>query len=275
MTFSQYAGSAIVPTLARLVLAAAFVSAGWNKVFKQAEFTVEEATQLRSLNVNVEPVLVTSDATRASERHAGQVLLTSWQQEASPPPAAPSDSAMPGSMRGNDAAPEQDDPDAPSTEPVAGGASPPAADPSVASPPAAQPPLAPGTYKAQALHKVTLMLNAHHFPMPVWQARLAAFTELIGGAMLLLGLFSRIWGLGLAISMGVAFYLVSMKTNGIFQMDPRVFAENIGNFNTAYCQAGLCVLALGVFLTGAGPLSLDRMLFGGGGDAQAGDGKID
>jgi hypothetical protein len=88
-------------------------------------------------------------------------------------------------------------------------------------------------------------------------------------------LFSRIWGFGLAIAMGVAFYLVSMQANGIFRLDPRVFAENIPNFNAAYCQAGLFVLAFGVFLTGAGPLSLDRILFGGPSEPGVDQAKID
>lgn len=255
MTFSQYAGTAIVPTLARIVLAVAFVSAGWNKVFEDGQFTAEQATQLKSLGINPEPdtpKVTLSD----SQTH---VVLASYRLQDPP----------------------QDDPaDTQPATPPTGDAEPPAADAPATqqpqAPAAPAEPLPPGTYKAQGLHHVTLLLADNNIPQPVWMARLAAFTELVGGAMLLLGLFSRIWGLGLAIAMGVAFYLVSMKMNGIFTMDPRTFALDIEKYNTAYVQAGLFVLAFGIFLTGPGPLSLDRMLFGGGGeDLEPGQVKID
>jgi uncharacterized membrane protein YphA (DoxX/SURF4 family) len=205
MTFSQYAGTAIVPTLARIVLAATFVCTGYNKIFKYAEFDAAQAAQLHSLNADVNPP-------------AGQPPATSA--------TAPSEAAT----------------TAPATAPA---------------------PLT-GTFTARSLHTVTLLLHHNNFPYPKRMAQLAALTELIGGSMLLLGLFSRIWGLGLSIVMGCAFYLVSMKINGIFTMHPFTFADNITNFNTAVVQMSLFVLAFGVLLTGPGPLSIDRMLFGGG-----------
>lgn len=262
MTFSQYAGTAIVPTLARIVLAVAFVSAGWNKVFEDGQFTAEQATQLKGLGINPEP---DTPKVTLNDSQTHIVVLASYRLQ-DPPPADPADSQP--------ATP----PSAPPS--TAGDAPPPAADNPATqqpqAPTASAEPLPPGTYKAQGLHHVTLMLADNNIPQPVWMARLAAFTELVGGAMLLLGLFSRIWGLGLAIAMGVAFYLVSMKMNGIFDMDPRRFALDIAKYNTAYCQAGLFVLAFGIFLTGPGPLSLDRMLFGGGGeDLEPGQVKID
>lgn len=249
MTFSQYAGTAIVPTLARLVLAAVFVIAGWNKVFKDAEFTADQATTLRNLGVNVEPVVAPASAAITASNFA----LASYRQDQSSPPATPP------------ATPPASPPEAsPATDSAA--ANPPVV-PTTTAPAAAGQTLPPGMYKAQALHHVTLMLDANNFPYPVWQARLAAFTELVGGAMLLLGLFSRIWGLGLSIAMGVAFYLVSNKMNNVLGVDPRTLADtNPMAMATASLQVSLFVLAFGILLTGAGPLSLDRMLFGGGGD---------
>jgi uncharacterized membrane protein YphA (DoxX/SURF4 family) len=251
MTFSHYAGTAIIPTLARLVLAAAFVSTGWNKVFEKAEFTAEEATRLKQLGVEAEPVQPVArffDADPGEPAGGARILLTSLQQDptvsAPPVPTEPDPAEMPPTSP--PAMPQDQDQDA-ATQP----------------PPTTTAPLPAGTYRAAGMHHVTLLLEANNFPQPLWMARLAAFTELFGGAMLLIGLFSRLWGLGLTIAMGVAFYLVSMKVNGIFRMDPRDFALNIEHFNTAYCQAGLFVLAFGVFLTGAGPLSIDRILFGG------------
>ncbi len=264
MTFSQYAGIAIVPTLARLVLAAVFISVGWNKVFKYSDFNAEQATQLRALGVNVELKQATAGATTMNPQQESppadgvQFTLTSFRQEASPPPAA----TPPIDQTGTEEPEKQEDQEPPVSTPPA-------------APDAPVEPLPEGIYTAQSLHSLTLLLHKNDIPQPVWMARLAAFTELIGGAMLLLGLFSRIWGLGLAIAMGMAFYLVSMKINGVFEVDPRVFAENIQQFNTAGIQLSLFVLAFGILLTGPGPLSLDRLLFGGSDGAAPGDAKID
>ena len=115
----------------------------------------------------------------------------------------------------------------------------------------------PGTYKAKPLHVITLMLDKAGWPAPVWMARLAAFTELVGGGLLFVGLFSRLWWLGLAIAMGVAFYLTSWN----LLLDSHLFDLKVPDFNRMFTQTGLFVLAFGVFLTGAGPISLDRALF--------------
>jgi uncharacterized membrane protein YphA (DoxX/SURF4 family) len=245
MTFSQYAGTAIIPTLARIVLAVAFVSAGWNKVFKKADLTTEQAARLKTeLGVEPEPAPTRTASLLQPAGLNHQFILASFRQD----PAEP-----------------------------AGVSEPPP--PEVAAPPAAAPTTpsttASGKLQARQVYLLALTLHENKFPKPLWMAWLAAFTELFGGAMLLIGLFSRIWGLGLSIAMGVAFYLVTMKQNGIFTMDPRTFAENQLAFNTAFCQAGLFLLAFGIFLTGAGPLSLDRILFGGSDDEEAGEVKID
>jgi uncharacterized membrane protein YphA (DoxX/SURF4 family) len=94
---------------------------------------------------------------------------------------------------------------------------------------------------------------------------MAAMTELVAGALLAIGLFSRLWGLALAVVMGVAFYLTSW---------PALVAVNYSLFALAAdpnplalaglsLQSALFVLAFGIFLTGPGPVSLDRLLFGG------------
>jgi uncharacterized membrane protein YphA (DoxX/SURF4 family) len=41
--FNIIAGTAIVPLLARLILCAAFLTAGWNKLMYHQEFTGEQA----------------------------------------------------------------------------------------------------------------------------------------------------------------------------------------------------------------------------------------
>ena len=98
---------------------------------------------------------------------------------------------------------------------------------------------------------------------------LVSVTELIGGVLLLVGFLTRIWSLGLAIAMGSAFYLVTLSVNGFEVTRPLAFAADHGVFHEAYAQLGLAVLALGLLCTGAGPLSVDRLLFGSGKRAAA------
>jgi uncharacterized membrane protein YphA (DoxX/SURF4 family) len=105
--------------------------------------------------------------------------------------------------------------------------------------------------KARRLYKVALMLDAKGWPSnlkPGWMAWAAAGTELVGGALILAGLFSRVWG-----SLG------AVTEYGIMSIP-------IPEFNRIFTQIGLLVLATGVMLTGAGGVSLDRALFSGGAD---------
>jgi uncharacterized membrane protein YphA (DoxX/SURF4 family) len=120
------------------------------------------------------------------------------------------------------------------------------------------------TFKAKSLHQITLMCHAQRWPSPTSLAWAAALTELIGGGLILVGFLSRLWGLGLAITMGVAFYLVSMQVYGVLGMSPLVYATDVARFNTTFNQLALFVLAVGVLLTGPGPASVDRLLFGRG-----------
>jgi len=73
----------------------------------------------------------------------------------------------------------------------------------------------------------------------------------------------------------VAFYFVSIGVNGILDSNPFDFAKNIAQFNTAVAQLGLFVLAFGLLMTGAGPLSLDRLLFGRGGGSGKREADLD
>ncbi len=220
MSFSTFAGTAIVPTLSRIVLCAAFLPAGWNKVMDETTFSGDDAQRLIQLGViDAEP-----------QAHIGlnrSIVPASFQDEAA----------------GDDQAPDE------SPEPQE--------QPAVTADEAETTPDEPGTYTAKPLHVITLMLDKAGWPAPVWMARLAAFTELVGGGLLFVGLFSRFWGLGLAIAMGVAFYLTSWN----LLLDSHLFDLKVPDFNRMFTQTGLFVLAFGVFLTGAGPISLDRALF--------------
>lgn len=219
MSFSTFAGTAIVPTISRIVLCAAFLPAGWNKVMTETTFSGEDAQRLIQLGViDAEP-----------QAHMG-----------------PNRSIVPASFQDEEAGDDQAPDESPEPE-----------QPAVTADEAETTPSEPGTYTAKPLHGITLMLDRAGWPAPVWMARLAAFTELVGGGLLFVGLFSRFWGLGLAIAMGVAFHLTSWS----LLLDSHLFSLKVPDFNRMFTQTGLFVLAFGVFLTGAGPISLDRALF--------------
>jgi putative oxidoreductase len=74
---------------------------------------------------------------------------------------------------------------------------------------------------------------------------LSAFTEFLGGIALLLGIFSRIFSLGLIINMLVAI-LVAHISQGFFGFE---------------WQLTLLTVALTIFLLGPGDYSIDNKLF--------------
>jgi len=266
MTFSQYCGISLIPTLSRLVLAAAFVAAGYNKIFNQADYTAAEADILKGWNVDVQgPEKGIVDA---RDWGAADLVVVPASYRQTPPATAPASQpentlenlakdAKEAVEQATQAVTEAVKPDQNAVIDV----NPPSGTTVVPVMPEAKP------FKAAALHQVSLLVHKHGLPQPQWQGYLAAGTELMGGALLLVGLFSRIWGFGLAIAMGMAMYLTGtaadywsmLISQGPFAIGLPQNAMLFGHF---FMQAALFVLAFGVFLTGPGPLSIDRLLFG-------------
>ena len=187
MSFSQSSATNFVPFLARLVLGAVFVIAGWNKLMTEHDFTPAETATLRAAGV------VEADGSTSSA------------------PATPDAEESP-----------------------AGGVT------------------------TRSLHRITVMCQESGLPYAPWLGWATMATELVGGGLLIVGLFSRIWGLGLAIVMGFAFYLTSLpvlRTTSPFALPPETFLA-------AALQLSLLVLAIGVALAGPGGASLDRAIFG-------------
>lgn len=248
MSFSQAASANFVPILARIVLALAFVPAGWNKLMKETEFAGDDARRLRELQVG--------DATRSSEPRGQLVGLFAHQDQAkekeqtqeAPPP-------RPGrALQAEPVPPAQ--PEAPPATTPAGQDAP----PRVSEPPTAGPSegtTAPETLRARSLHNITLMVDRAGMSNPRLLAWVAALTELVGGGLVLVGLLTRIWALGLAIAMGVAFYLTSL--DGF--LATWIFGMAIPDYTRLVAQLALFALAFGLVWSGPGALSLDRLVF--------------
>jgi uncharacterized membrane protein YphA (DoxX/SURF4 family) len=253
MRFSAYAGTAIIPLLARLVLCAAFLPAGYHKVFNTTTFEGDDAKLLGDLQVGQ----VASAPTGVEIRPASFARAQDPEEEAPPANAGEEEAADEPAA----------DPEAQPVDPEASGqpVQPPPIDESALSPPPTDPVVTP--VDARVLHNVTVLLIDKGWKRewkPTYMAWLAGLTELIGGGLLLVGLFSRLWGLGLAITMGFAFYLTTWASGAPFDPNLLKLAASADHalFNQMFCQLGLGVLALCVCLAGPGPLSLDRVLFG-------------
>ena len=85
------------------------------------------------------------------------------------------------------------------------------------------------------------------FGYPWWAAYLSKYTELLGGILVIFGLLTRLWGLGLAIDMAVAIDRVHWKSG--------LMGEN--NYQL---PIALAAIAFALIFFGGGPISLDAML---------------
>ena len=267
MSFSQTAGTAIVPTLARIVLAAAFITSGWNKLMTTQDFTGNEAQRLIDLKI-VSTTSADSPRTLLASFTTQSVILQDSQPTQDPPPASdpptkdepakePEGASRPPKESLKEAGEHLKD----AAQDVSQGVQDAVKD--LPTPPKDEIVIPPGAgdavVKAKRMHVVTLMLDQKGWPQPTLFAWLATLTELIGGSMLLIGLFSRLWGLALAVALCAWFYLTSFDA---LQMKGwSLFNLTVPEYNRLFCQAGLFVLAFGIFLIGPGPLSLDRLLF--------------
>jgi len=104
--------------------------------------------------------------------------------------------------------------------------------------------------------------NLHNFShmvsgmgMPVWLAYVAAFTEFIGGILLLAGFFTRPVAFAMSIDMCVAIWKVHWH-NGLTGSPGRPGYE---------LPLALIALAFALIFFGGGPIAIDHVLRGGGG----------
>jgi uncharacterized membrane protein YphA (DoxX/SURF4 family) len=193
----------LVPLIARLVLAAAFIPAGWGKVMVTSTVEGPEAAAIRTL------------------------LASPW-----------SDAAEPETAEGEAET---------------------AAEAATTTDPATESMEAP--LEIRNVLRLALTLDAAGAPRPVVLAWLAALVELVGGGLLVIGLLSRVWALGLVVVMGVAFALTSLEpimTLGPFGLDRPEYLK-------AVAQIALAALAVGIVLTGPGAVAIDHAIFGSGG----------
>ncbi|MFI4917547.1 MAG: DoxX family membrane protein [Phycisphaerales bacterium JB060] len=107
---------------------------------------------------------------------------------------------------------------------------------------------------------------------PPWPERIAwaaALTELIAGLLLLIGLFTRLGGLSIAVVMGSALWLTEIgpaiqSGNTWLWVLPMYEPMDISSYTRMLYQLSLLVIGLSLLFSGPGMLSLDRWIFGKG-----------
>ena len=109
-------------------------------------------------------------------------------------------------------------------------------------------------FEARSLYKVSLRCAESGMPSPAVLGWAAALTELCGAIMLGLGFFARLAGFGLAVVMGVAFWLTSANS--------LAWSMPMEDYLRTWTQAGLFFMAVTVLLAGPGWLSLDATIGG-------------
>ena len=83
--------------------------------------------------------------------------------------------------------------------------------------------------------------------------------QLIGGAMLVVGLLTRVWA---AVAVLVLALLFWFQSAGMLGTNPLNWASNPSDFMLLYAQLGGVVLGLSLLRSGGGVLSLDQFIFG-------------
>jgi putative oxidoreductase len=86
--------------------------------------------------------------------------------------------------------------------------------------------------------------QVQHFGLPYWLAYVSAFTEVVGGIMMILGLFTRLFAALIAINMLTALFTVAIHRD----------------FNTCNYVIALAAIALMLLFYGAGSYALDRRI---------------
>lgn len=272
------------PLLLRVGLAAAFLWAGIPK-WRTATFEGPTAATLVELGIGHETVVAGTPATPEPKK-----VEEPKQPEPKPQVEPPAEEESPDSAQqpqeqpsSNTEAPAEGGDDAnpappqsgeqPTESPTEPTTQPPAESETKPTVPVEKPAVTESAganvqYKVEAMQVegITVMLHDVGHPYPRIFAWLAMLTETVGAGLLLIGLFSRVWGLGLAIAMGYAFKLSTLPQIQSHIDASTGFLAALSKLDyfwqvTAFYQLMLFIAAWCIFIGGPGAVSLDRLIF--------------
>jgi uncharacterized membrane protein YphA (DoxX/SURF4 family) len=296
------AGITLSSLILRLMLAVIFIHAGLSKIMTEQELPPEKAAQLANLGgltpAKAKPATPTpAPKPDASTKPATDSPAAPLPEPTVPTPVKPEESAP--------ATTPESKPDAPSSRSAASTTSGPL--PALADTTLAQDTSTPGTSGAPAPAPqytaadfptnvkvktgLTIALGLAdgatpitredgtksiplvpaklaQKPWPVVLAWTATLTELIGGALLVIGLFTRLSALGISFTMLVAMWLTQIgpaiqSGNTALGFLPAYPAYSM-DWMTLSFQFALFAAATAVLFLGPGAASLDAAIFGGG-----------
>jgi putative oxidoreductase len=112
---------------------------------------------------------------------------------------------------------------------------------------------------AHGYHKVFGGLHQHaqmvaSLGLPAWLGYVSAFTEFLGGLLILVGLFTRVAALGVCLDLFVAIWKVHLHNGLIGSPDRPGYEFALAAF----------ALAFAIIFFGGGPIAMDHILRGGG-----------
>lgn len=229
MSCAVITGTRFIPLLCRVVLGAAFFFSGWHLCFQEVSFTPEQIQLL--------------DGAPAEGTAAIAVPVAMVQE--------PSDST------------KADTPAAKPAEPVQAVASPPIAPLGPLAPKHAKPSVDNRLSRAAAA-RLTLGLREAGFN--AWAEPVAwgaAVAQLLGGALIFVGLLTRLWAFMMVVMLGASFWFITIERAGMFDRNPFEWAADVVAFQEMFFVLAMFVLSFGVLCTGPGMLALDAVLWPG------------
>lgn len=250
--------SNLTPLLLRLALGLTFLWAGWGKIMVRTDFAPDALARLANMGVERAQV--------AAERPAG-ALPDAGAMRAPGGPGVTGEDALPHAGRVILAQ------GAPSGRVYT------AAD-------FAGPAQLPGLYglalfiqSSANADKPTMPATLGRDAWPVRMAHAAAWTELIGGAFLLVGLFTPLSAFAIACVMGTALWMTQFGPATVGGGPSTLgFLPPINNFSTGdegwakfLWQMLIVFSALSLVFSGAGAVSVDRWIFGSRGSSGGDD----
>lgn len=112
--------------------------------------------------------------------------------------------------------------------------------------------------ETRRLYALSIMISERSLPRPVVTAWALMLVALTGGSLILLGLFTRLWAVGLATYMGLLFSFDSLDA---FRAAPDLFQADATLLLHAGGELALGLIAVSLIFTGGGAVSLDQAIF--------------
>lgn len=285
MALKQAMALNVSPFLVRVGLGVVFLWAGSSKLFYEDPFAGADAAALANVGVLTLPVKNAAPPPPEAAPAGGAPAAN--PQEKKPEPAAP---ITPEDLKKKDAEPKPAEPKpepAPAPEASTGLPALAATTTAGAAQPLASAADFPEPVRAKRLYGTAVLLYQRSHPdspdQQLWPDRLsgpatirtlawvAALTEFLGGALVLIGFMTRLWALGLAGTMATAMLLTTVgpaavSGSGFLGLLPDPRLAEAGAWAAAWTpmllQLVLMLGALSVVFSGAGALSLDRVIMG-------------